>query len=735
MESQKEPITITGTAAALIYQNPENGYAVLKLDVGGESVTAVGCMPGISVGEELELTGQWTAHSSYGEQFKADYVVRHMPTGPAAIFRYLATGALKYIGPAKAKDIVDRFGGETLEILEYNPERLAEIKGITEKRALEIGAAFRRQVSLRRLMEMLNQYAIKPFVAVQLYHYMGEDAIEAVKANPYLLTSYGAEFFEADGMALEMGFDGDCPERMEAALLFELAHNLNNGHTFLPRGKLLAATAQLLETEETALEEALSVLCESGDVIRDDVAGQDACYLDYVYRAERDAAYQLLDRASNTAITDGGTEKLIEQVEARQGVTYSEGQRRAVQMAALHRVMVLTGGPGTGKTTSVRGILAMFDRMGLKTLLCAPTGRAAKRMGELCGREAATIHRMLGTSIGEDDMSVFEHNEEDPLDCDAVIVDETSMVDLLLFSSLVRALPFGCRLVLVGDADQLPSVGPGNVFGDIIRSGAICTVRLNEIFRQAQESKIIRTAHQINDGHMPELKNVGGDFFFMRRMETAKAAETVVSLCKERLPNNMGIPSEEIQVLCPSRKNELGTENLNRLLQNALNPPAKEKREKLYGQFTFREGDKVMQIRNDYDIMWKTLDGAETGAGVFNGDVGFIRSIDHAREVVTVEYEDKRVEYLYEQLGELEPAWAMTVHKAQGSEYSAVVLACLDASPKLLTRSILYTAVTRAKKLLVLVGSDSAVEEMVANDRRTRRYSGLRARLARERDL
>jgi len=730
MEEQENRITLKGTAAALIYQNPENGYAVLKLDVGDDTITCVGCMPGISIGEELEVTGQWTAHSAYGEQFKAESAVRYMPTGAAAIFRYLATGALKYIGPAKAKEIVDRFGAETLEIIENDPERLSEIKGISVKRAMEIGVAYRRQVSLRRLMELLNSYAIKPFVAVQLYHYLGEEAVEAVRDNPYLLTAYGAEFFEADTMALEMGFEGDCPERMEAALLFELAHNLNNGHTFLPREKLLAATAQLLEAGLDVLDDTLTVLCEGGEIIRDTVAGVDASYLDYAYRAERDSAVLLRELASNTALPDAQTRQLIELVEQQQRVTYSDGQRLAVEHAACNRVMVLTGGPGTGKTTCVRGILAVFDRLRLKTLLCAPTGRAAKRMTEVCGREATTIHRMLGTSIGEDDIPVFEHNESEPLDCDAVIVDETSMVDIMLFSSLMRAMPLGCRVVLVGDADQLPSVGPGNVFGDIIRSGAVCTVCLTEIFRQAEESKIVRTAHQINKGRLPELKNGDGDLFFMRRTDPAKAVETVLSLCRDRLPSNMGIPTEEIQVLCPSRKHELGTENLNKRLQEVLNPPDKTKKEKLYGQFVFREGDKVMQIRNDYDIIWKNPDETVTGTGVFNGDVGFIRSIDYQREVVTVEYEDKLVDYLYEQLGELEPAWALTVHKSQGSEYSAVVLACLDASPRLLTRSILYTAVTRAKKLLVIVGSDGAVEQMVANDRRARRYSGLRARLA-----
>ena len=730
MEKREDGITIQGVASTVIYQNPENGYAVLRVDVAGETVTCVGCMPGISPGEELELTGRWKEHTSYGQQFQADYVVRRLPTGTAAIFRYLAAGSLKYVGPAKAREIVDRFGSRTLEVLENDPLRLAEIRGISEKRAAEIGEAFRRQICLRRLMEMLNQYGVRPFVAVQMYHHAGEQAIEMVRENPYVLTAFGAEFFEADAMALDMGFEGDSPQRMEAALLFELAHNMNNGHVFLPRRKLVEATAQLLDTQTEPVEEALSVLYETGDVILEEVAGQEARYLEELYRAERDAAVRLTEMAGNTAFPDERTHQLIDRIEREQAVVYSQGQRTAVEKAASNRVMVLTGGPGTGKTTCVRGILALFDHMHVRTLLCAPTGRAAKRLSEVCRREAATIHRMLGVTPGEGETLRFDHNEDDPLECDAVIVDETSMVDILLFSSLLRALPPGCRLILVGDADQLPSVGPGNVFGDVIRSGAVCTVRLTEIFRQAESSKIVRTAHQINGGTVPEWKNEGGDLFFLRRSDVNRAAETVLELCRERLPENMGIPMGEIQVLCPSRKQELGTENLNRRLQEALNPPDKGKREKSWGDFVFREGDKVMQTRNDYDIMWKSPDGRVVGNGVFNGDVGVIRAIDQQRETVTVDYDDKQVSYMFEQLGELEPAWALTVHKAQGSEYRAVVLVCLDASPRLLTRSVLYTAITRARELLVIVGNEGILTRMVENNRRSRRYSGLRARLA-----
>ncbi len=730
MEDENSLSTIEGTAAVLIYQNPENGYTVLRLDTQDGLVTAVGCMPGISPGEELTLKGKWTTHPSYGEQFKAEWAQRRMPEGAPAIFRYLATGAIKYIGPSKAREIVDRFGDDTLDIIENHPEKLSELKGISMKRAGEISTAFKRQVSLRRLMEFLSQYAIRPFVAMQLYRTMGDMALDAVKENPYITVECGAEFFEADAMALSMGFEGDCPQRVEAAVLFELTHNLNNGHTFLPYKKLIAATQQLISCEGEIIEEALNILCETGYIVRCEAAGQDACYLTDIFDAESYTARRIIDMACNTSFEYDGADALINAVEREQGIKYSSEQRLAVALAASNRVMVLTGGPGTGKTTSVRAILALFDKLRLKTVLCAPTGRAAKHMSEVCLRDAATIHRMLGASVGDNDRLLFEHDESDPIDADAVIVDESSMIDINLMHNLLKALPSGCRLVLVGDADQLPSVGPGNVFSDIINSGVIKTVRLTEIFRQAQESRIVRSAHMINCGEMPDLKNTGGDFYFLRRTDPKRAAETIVSLCSQRLPNNMGIPPSEIQVLSPTKRYEYGTFNLNKLLQNALNPPDKGKKEKEYGDFLYREGDKVMQIRNNYDIMWKTPDGITAGNGVFNGDIGTIISIDAQHETVTVEYDDKRVDYLFEQLTELEPAYAMTVHKSQGSEYGAVILAALGGAPQLLVRSVLYTAVTRAKKLLIIVGDDGAVSKMVSNDRRQRRYSGLRARLS-----
>jgi exodeoxyribonuclease V alpha subunit len=725
-------IQIEGTVASIVYQNADNGYTVLRLTSPTGLVTAVGTMPGVNPGEVVTLTGTWTTHQSYGEQFKAEFFDRRMPSGREAIYSYLASGVIKNVGPAKARDIVDKFGDRTLEVIENEPEKLAEVRGITQKRALEVSIAFRRQVGLRRLLDFLNTYGIKPIVAVKLFQRFGDEALTVVKENPYIMTdaSFGADFFEADSLALGIGFDSDCAERVEAAVLFELYHNLDNGHTFLPYDKLVGATSQLIEVPSQTISDALDALVESGYVVRQAVAGQDACYISEFQEAEYFVSNRLLSMTENPADVTVDVDRFVHNLEREYGITYAEKQRQAVHLAAESRVMVLTGGPGTGKTTSVRGILALLDALGLKTVLCAPTGRAAKRMCELTGREAATIHRLLGAGIGDGDTLEFEHDENNTLNADAVIVDETSMVDITLMRALLAAMNRTCRLVLVGDADQLPSVGPGNVFSDIIRSGAIPAVVLDEIFRQAGESGIVKNAHLINKGIVPDFAVKASDFFFLKRGSADKTMETIIELCAERLPKNMNIDPSQIQVLSPTRKNQTGTESLNLRLQAALNPQAGFKKEKAFGEIIFREGDKVMQIRNNYDILWRSPDGRTSGAGVFNGDIGHIKEIDFSRETLTVDYEDKLVTYLFEQLSELEPAFALTVHKSQGSEYKAVVLAVYSGAPQLLVRSVLYTAVTRARELLIVVGDQSALEAMVSNDRRQRRYSGLRARLA-----
>ena len=730
-----ERSTVEGAVQSLIFQNEDNGYTVLSLLTDdGELVTAVGCIPCAAPGERMTVTGVWTNHPSYGPQFAAESVERRMPETEEDIAAYLASGILKGIGPATARRLVDRFGADTLAVIEEEPERLQTVKGITAKKAMELSAAFRELTGLKRVMEFLARYELPVPLAMQLYRAYGAQALPRLKEDPYLLTgqAYGVAFSTMDEIALSMGFDGDSPCRVEAALTYELSHNLNNGHVFLPRDKLLFASAQLIDGDPDALETALDGLLARGVIVQDPVAGVQACYLQRLYQAETQVARRLLSLRDAPRQTGKNVDKIIAEMEARQGIAYAPQQRRAVELAARSGVLLLTGGPGTGKTTSTRGIVTLLERMGLTVLLLAPTGRAAKRMSELCSREAQTIHRCLGMTFNELTGEVtFKKNEKDLLEADAVIVDEMSMVDLELMASLLRAMRPGCRLVMVGDPDQLPSVGAGNVLGDLLRSGVIPSVSLTEIFRQAEKSAIIRNAHAVNTGRPPELKNTQNDFFFLCRRAPDRLVQTVVELCRQRLPNNMGIPAEQIQVLSPTRKGVCGTVNLNRALQAALNPPTAGKRQKLWGDMVFREGDRVMQTRNNYDVVWEKDDGS-MGAGIFNGDVGVIQEIDPSGELITIQFDDRTCVYTADLLNQLDMAYAMTVHKAQGSEYRCVVLVSAAVAPALMVRGVLYTAITRARELLVLVGDDVAPGQMAANDRQQRRYSGLRRRLREE---
>ena len=727
--------TIAGTISHVIFQNEENGYTVLRLVTSdGEAVTVVGTIPCAAPGEDLVVTGRWVSHPVHGEQVEARQVERHMPTTENEILSYLASGIIKGVGPATADRMVQRFGESTLRVLEEEPELLTKIKGITPRRAKEIGESYRYQTGMRRLLEFLSLNDLPLSLALRLYRRYGGEALEAVRENPYLLVDelYGVDFAVMDEIALSMGMAGDSRRRIEASVLFELTYNLGNGHVFLPRDKLIAAASQLIDCPPETVEVSLDDLIGRGAVRCQRVARVEACYLRRLYEAETGVTEKLgrmlacqADRPDYVRV-----DAILEQIEAGQGITYAPEQRRAVELAARQGVVLLTGGPGTGKTTSVRGIVAMLDRIGCKILLMAPTGRAAKRLGELCAREAQTIHRALGMTWREETGEVtFQKNEKDPLEAEAVIVDEMSMVDLPLLHALLSAVKDDCRLVMVGDPDQLPSVGPGNVFGDLIRSGRVETVRLTEIFRQAQASAIIRSAHAVNQGQLPPLRNsAGSDFFFMRRRDPLAAVELVVELCRTRLPQNMGVDGRDIQVLCPTRRGEWGTRALNRALQEALNPPAPDKRQKAWGELVFRVGDRVMQIRNNYDVLWVRSDGV-TGAGIFNGDVGVVEDIDPAGELMTVRFDDRTATYVSDMLGELELAYAVTVHKSQGSEYRAVVLVALPAAPALMVRGVLYTGITRARELLVVVGDDAALGRMAENDRQQRRYSGLRWRL------
>ena len=728
-----EQKVIRGTVLNILFQNEENGYTILRFETEKlDMITVVGTIPMCSVGEQLSITGHWETHAAHGPQFRAEMLERMLPSGAAAIEKYLSSRAIKGIGARLASRIVLRFGDETLKIIEEHPERLSEVPGISLPRAQQIGQSFQKQFGMRKLLEFLISNNLPMELAMPLYKAYGELALDALQDDPYLLTDdfFGADFSVVDAFAVAQGIDADDERRVEAATIYTLRHNLGNGHTFLPAEKLAAATASMLSVDSDIIEDAMQNLNVMGKLSLDTLKDMLVCYLPEYYEAETYITDRIQDMLQQPQYVPDRLEGSVRAVEREIGTQYAKDQLEAICVAARNTIMLLTGGPGTGKTTTVNGILALFDRLGIKTLLAAPTGRAAKRLSELCGREAATIHRLLETQYSpEDGRLCFMHDEAEPLKADAVVVDETSMVDVLLMEALLRALKPDCRLILVGDPDQLPSVGAGNLFSDLIRCKKIPTVRLTQIFRQAQESLIIMNAHAINAGMMPELTAKDRDFFFLPRRDMRRAVDTIVDLCVRRLPQNMRIPADQIQVLSPTRKNEAGVAALNVRLQAALNPPSPEKRERKYGKFVFREGDRVMQIKNNYDIIWKKTEGFGAGAGVFNGDVGKIASIDENEEVVTVIYDDKSVDYSFDLLGQLELAYAMTVHKSQGSEYRAVILSVSQANPYLLTRSILYTAVTRAKELLILVGDDAVVAQMLQNNRQSRRYSGLKIRL------
>lgn len=732
MEQELE--ILQGAVSAVVYQNYENGYAVLRLNLGGgQTVTVVGTIPLPAVGERLMVTGKWSTHSNYGRQFEAEFLERLMPQTSVEILNYLSSRVIKGIGPRTASRIVEMFGDQTLAIMEREPERLSEVPGISREKARKIGEEFKLHVGIRQIMEFFALHHLSAELAVQVYKRYGDSTMELLYDDPYLLMDeeLNASFGAVDQFAISLGVAGDDPRRVEAGTLFELSYNLTGGHCFLPEEKLIAATARLLQLEsDEPVKQGIARLLEADRLVRERLAGITVIYLPELHEAETECTRMLLDFAGHSFPEPRGLDRQIQAIAKESGIEYSEEQTQAIREAATSGLLLITGGPGTGKTTILRGILELLGQNQLRCLLAAPTGRAAKRLTEVTGEDASTIHRLLEAGIDPATGKMFfARDAENPLKCDAVIVDEMSMVDVSLLYSLLQAIPTGKRLILVGDPDQLPPVGPGFPFGDMLRSGSLPTVRLTEIFRQAQKSLIVMNAHRVNQGEMPDLKCVSSDFFFMRRTSEEAVCALIRDLCATRLPQKMGIPTDQIQVLSPTRKGAVGTVNLNRLLQAALNPQSPDKKERSYGDYQFREGDRVMQIRNNYDILWKKADGSAVGAGIFNGDVGRIQTIDPASETLTVLFDDRVAEYDFTQLGELEPAYAMTVHKSQGSEYRAVILTAWNGSPYLLSRSILYTAITRARELLIIVGREETVGVMVENARKNRRYSGLKLRL------
>ncbi len=730
---QQDLEIIQGVISAVVYQNYDNGYAVLRLGVGGgQHVTVVGTIPLPAVGERLMVTGKWSNHSNYGRQFEAEFLERMMPQTSMEILSYLSSRIIKGVGPRMAARIVEAFGDETLLVMEREPLRLAEVSGISREKARAIGEEFQQRVGMRSLMEFFALHHLPAELAVRTYKLYGETTVELLYDDPYLLMDEGldAPFGAVDRFAIELGVAGDDPRRVEAGILFELRYNLTAGHAFLPEDKLTAATAQLLNIDEASVFGGVERLIGGQRLMRSFLAGITVCYLPELHDAETNCAQRLLELAATHFPEPRGLEKMLRNAEKESGISYSEQQREALRAAATSGVLLITGGPGTGKTTILNGIISLLGQMQCSYLLAAPTGRAAKRLTEVTGEEASTIHRLLEAGIDSNTgLMVFARDESNPLETDCVIIDEMSMVDVQLLHSLLQAVPPRKRLILVGDPDQLPPVGPGFPFGDCLRSGQLPTVRLTEIFRQAQESLIVMNAHRVNQGQLPDLKNVTSDFFFMRRQSEDAVRQTIRDLCTVRLPKNMGIPADQIQVLTPTRKGGVGTWSLNGLLQEALNPASPDKRERQSGEFTFREGDRVMQIRNNYDIMWKKSDGSAVGTGIFNGDIGIIPRIEPQLETMTIAFDDRVADYDFTQLSELEPAYAMTVHKSQGSEYRAVILAAFSGSPYLLSRSILYTAITRARELLIIVGREEVVSAMTENAKKNRRYSGLKLRL------
>lgn len=719
---------IQGTVDAVVFANEDTGFAVFSLDAQGELVTVVGEVPGVAAGEEVILTGRFTSHPTYGHQFKAELCERTMPATAAAIRKYLSSGVIKGLGPRTAELVVATFGDETLEVLEKDPERLAQVRGISMKKALAICEQCRNLFGVRAVMLYLAKFQIDAAASISVWRQWGLLAVEVIEENPYRLCAeeIGIPFETADAVAASIGVEPGDKRRLRAGIGHVLEHNLLNGHTCLPRRRLLETAAGLLDSEREPLEDVLEEALEEGYFVSDTVEGTVYVYLPSLYEAETYVAGRIRLMLEQTLPEIKPCDREIDALERRLSIHYADRQRRAIAMALQSRVFILTGGPGTGKTTTLNALLELLEEAGEKVALAAPTGRAAKRMSEVTGREAKTIHRLLEVDYRDaNDRHKFKRDERNPLRATTVILDEVSMVDTRLLHSLLKALRLSCRLIMVGDPDQLPSVGPGNILRDLIDSDAVPVVQLQEIFRQARQSRIVESAHQIVRGETPDLTVRDNDFFFLKQPSYEAAMQTVVDLCRTRLPKAYGYsPDWDIQVIAPSRIGALGTMELNRQLQQALNPPDLSRAEHRFGTVILRENDKVMQVRNNYDIPWKR-DDLVSGTGVFNGDIGVIEMIDRPSQTILIRYEDRVAEYAFDMAGEIEHAWAVTVHKSQGSEFEAVIIPLMRYHQKLYYRNILYTGVTRAKKLLILLGRPETVSQMVANHRKVLRYTNL----------
>ena len=729
-----EKETINGFVEKVVYRNTENGYTVVNISVEGDDVVCTGYFSDITEGDQIIAEGSFVEHKQYGIQFTVTSYEIKEPETSVAMEKYLGSGIIKGVGPALSAKIVKKFGDETFNIIEREPERLAEIKGITEKKAIEIGTQFEEKKEFRNAMIFLNQYGVSNALAMKIYKEYGIKVMKIVRENPYRLADdiAGVGFKTADEIALRMGFSPESSMRMKAGISFALSMAASNGHTYLLYEDLYEESKRLLGISEAEFESDIYELTIERKIVLKEVKGERRVYNNNLYYMELTVARKLLDLNAKSENNYKVMEAKVKEVEAKTGIKLGDLQRKAVYEAVESGLVIITGGPGTGKTTTINAIIKLFEMQNMEILLAAPTGRAAKRMTETTGMEAQTIHRLLELNGNPEEGGSmrFERNELNPLEADVIIIDEMSMVDIYLMYSLLKAVTVGTRLILVGDVNQLPSVGPGKVLKDIISSEKFNVVRLSEIFRQAAESDIITNAHKINAGQSIRLDNKSKDFFMLSMSSSIQIQRALVSLIAEKLPPYVNATKYDIQVLTPSRKGELGVENLNKILQQYINPPAPGKREKQWGEVIFRENDKVMQIKNDYQIEWKivTKKGLtiKEGSGVFNGDCGIIREINEFAGTVTVEFDEgKLVEYTGATLEELELAYAITIHKSQGSEYPAVIIPLLNAPKPLLNRNLLYTAVTRARKCVTIVGSENSVNEMIQNESEMKRNSGL----------
>ena len=734
-QTEKQYQTLSGEVDSIIYKSEDSAYCVLMLNTGDDLVTVVGNFIDVDEGESLTVTGDYTNHSKYGEQFKAVMFERLLPQTTDAILKYLASGAVKGIKAVTAKRLVDEFGEETLDIIENDPQQLTRIKGISKKTAKKISEDFRATFAVRQLMNYMKELMLPVSYGVKAWQRWGEPAAEMIKRNPYMLCSFGVDlpFAKADEIALKMNIPADSSNRIKAGIDHVLSKNAEAGHTCLPLDKLTKKCTELLSVSAEQFKTVLDEQIDEEMLYCYNKRNRPFAMLRDYFKAESYIARRLCVMRQLTYDNHIDFSTVIDLEEENNNIKYEKIQRQAINLALSKGFLVLTGGPGTGKTTTLNAIISLYQQQGLNVMICAPTGRAAKRISDLTGFEAKTIHRLLEVEFAKDNMPHFKHDENDPLDCDALIIDEMSMVDSLLFEAVLRAVKVTCKLVLVGDSDQLPSVGAGNVLKDIIESGAMSVVKLKEIFRQSQSSQIVMNAHKIVGGQPVDYTVRDNDFFFMQRLDPSKLTELVVSLCRERLPKAYSIsPMTDIQVISPTRQGPCGTVELNKVLQQQLNPKTAGKSEIKTPLYTYRAGDKVMQTKNDYQILWKKQlndESEEKGTGIFNGDIGIILSVNRLLGTAVIDFEGRIATYNRPMLDNLELAYAITVHKSQGSEFDYVILTVLGGSDKLYYRNLLYTAVTRAKKMLIIVGSEKRTDYMILNDRRNLRYTALKEML------